>query len=140
MIFEIRPPVLIDGTKSGQDMGIQFISSLQVGGGTKLYDNALYARNWLQQNLRKDAINAVLILTDGDDSESNINLERLAAELKNSGFSTDQRIAFFTVGYGKEGEFNPDALKKIADLNGGYYSQGNPETISRLMADLQVEF
>ena len=121
-------------------MGIQFISSLQVGGGTKLYDNALYARNWLQQNLRKDAINAVLILTDGDDSESNINLERLAAELKNSGFSTDQRIAFFTVGYGKEGEFNPDALKKIADLNGGYYSQGNPETISRLMADLQVEF
>ena len=30
------------------------------------------------------------------------------------------------MGYGKEGEFNPDALKKIADFNGGYYSQGNP--------------
>ena len=132
-----RPPVLIEGTKSGQDMGIQFLSSLQVGGGTKLYDSALYARNWLQ-HLRKNAINAVLILTDGDDSESNINLEQLAVELK-SGFSTDQ-IAFFTVGYGKEGEFNPDALQKIADLNGGYYSQGNPETISRLMADLQVDF
>lgn len=137
---EIRPPVLVDGTKAGRDRGIQFISNLAVGGGTKLYDSALYAQNWLQKNLRKDAINAVLILTDGDDSESSINLEQLAAKLKKSGFSTDQRIAFFTVGYGKEGEFNPDALKKIADLNGGYYSKGDPETISRLMADLQVEF
>lgn len=137
---DIRSPVLVDGTQAGRDRGIQFISSLAVGGGTKLYDSALYAQNWLQKNLRKDAINAVLVLTDGDDSESRINLEQLAAELKKSGFSTDQRIAFFTVGYGKEGEFNPDALKKIADLNGGYYSKGDPETISRLMADLQVEF
>jgi Ca-activated chloride channel family protein len=136
----IRPPVLVDGTSSGRDRGLQFISSLEVGGGTKLYDSALYARNWLRNNLRQDAINAVLILTDGDDSESRISLDRLGEELKKSGFSTDQRIAFFTVGYGNEGEFSPEALKKIADLNGGYYSKGDPETISRLMTDLQVEF
>ncbi|RCJ29222.1 Mg-chelatase subunit ChlD [Nostoc minutum NIES-26] len=136
----IRPPVLVDGTPQGRDRGLQFISSLDVEGGTKLYDAALYARNWLQQNLRKDAINAVLILTDGEDSESKINLNQLSEELKQSGFSTDQRISFFTVGYGKEGEFNPKALKTISELNGGYYSKGDPETISRLMADLQVEF
>ncbi|MFN6571944.1 VWA domain-containing protein [Dendronalium sp. ChiSLP03b] len=136
----IRPPVLVDGTPQGRDRGLQFISSLAVEGGTKLYDAALYARNWLQQNLRKDAINAVLILTDGEDSESKINLNQLSEELKKSGFSTDQRISFFTVGYGKEGEFNPKALKTIAESNGGYYSKGDPETISRLMADLQVEF
>lgn len=137
---EIRPPVLVDGTQQGRDRGLEFISGLQVDGGTKLYEAALYARNWLQQNLRKDAINAVLLLTDGEDSGSQISLEELGAELQKSGFSTDQRIAFFTVGYGEEGEFNPDALKKIAELNGGYYSKGNPETIDRLMADLQVEF
>ena len=137
---EIRPPVLVDGTPAGRDRGIQFISSLTVSGGTKLYDSALYARNWLQQNLRPDAINTVLILTDGEDSESNISLNKLSEELKKSNFSSDERIGFFTVGYGKEGDFNPEALKKIADLNGGYYSKGDPETISRLMADLQVEF
>ncbi len=137
---EIRPPVLVDGTPAGRDRGIQFISSLTVSGGTKLYDSALYARNWLQQNLRPDAINAVLILTDGEDSESNISLNKLSEELKKSNFSSDERIGFFTVGYGKEGDFNPEALRKIADLNGGYYSKGEPETISRLMADLQVEF
>ncbi len=136
----INEPVLVEGTKQGRDRGIEFISSLQAGGGTRLYDSALYARNWLRQNLRPDAINAVLILTDGEDSGSQISLDQLAKELEKSGFSSDQRIAFFTVGYGKQGEFNPNALKKIAELNGGYYRKGDPETISTLMTNLQVEF
>ncbi len=137
---EIRAPILIDGTPQGRDRGIQFLSSLQAQGGTKLYDTVLYARNWLQKNRRKDAINAVLVLTDGEDSGSSIGLDQLSGELQKSGFSSDQRIAFFTIGYGQEGEFDPEALKKIADLNGGYYSRGEPETIARLMSDLQVEF
>ncbi|BAY35766.1 hypothetical protein NIES2111_00820 [Nostoc sp. NIES-2111] len=137
---EIRQAVLVDGTPAGRDRGLQFISSLKADGGTKLYDAALQARNWLQKNRRPEAINAVLILTDGEDSGSGISLDQLSTELQKSGFSTDQRIGFFTVGYGKEGEFNPDALKKIAESNGGYYSKGDPETISRLMSDLQVEF
>jgi Ca-activated chloride channel family protein len=137
---EIREPVLADGTPQGRDRGLQFVSSLQANGGTKLYDSTLSAQQWLQKNLRKNAINAVLVLTDGEDSESAITLDALGAELKKTGFSGDQRIAFFTVGYGNEGEFNPEALKQIADLNGGYYSKGNPETIAQLMSNLQVEF
>ncbi len=137
---EIRTPVKVNGTPQGQASGMQFIGNLRADGGTRLYDSALEARNWLEQNLRKDAINAVVILTDGDDSGSKINLEQLRQELEKSNFSSDKRIAFFTVGYGNEGEFNPDVLKQIAELNGGYYRKGNPETISTLMADLQVEF
>lgn len=137
---EIRPPVIVDGTPQGRDRGLQFVSGLKADGGTRLYDSALEARNWLQKNLRKDAINAVLILTDGDDSESTTSLQQLSAELKKSGFNSDQRIGFFTVGYGKEGEFNPQVLKQIAELNGGYYAKGDPETIAKVMSDLQVEF
>lgn len=137
---QLRSPVVVDGTPQGRERGLQFINSLQVEGGTKLYDAALYARNWLQQNLRQDGINAVIILTDGDDTESAINVDQLAAELQKSGFATEQRIAFFTIGYGNEGDFNPEALKKIANLNGGYYFKSEPESISRLMADLQLEF
>jgi Ca-activated chloride channel family protein len=136
----IRPPVKITGTPEGRNQALQFIAGLKADGGTRLYDAALEARNWLQQNLRPDAINAVLILTDGEDSGSTVSLEQLGAELQKSGFSSDQRIAFFTVGYGQAGEFNPDALKQIAELNGGYYREGNPATIATLMSDLQVEF
>jgi Ca-activated chloride channel homolog len=136
----IRSPILVDSTPQGRDRGLQFISGLQADGGTKLYDSVLAAQKLLQSKLQKDAINAVLVLTDGNDSDSTITLDTLGTELKKTGFSSDQRIAFFTVGYGNEGEFNPDALKQIAELNGGYYSKGNPETIAQLMSNLQVEF
>ena len=79
-------------------------------------------------------------MTDGEDSESGITLDQLGQELSRSGFSSDQRIAFFTVGYGNEGEFDAGALEQIAQLNGGYYRKGDPATIAQLMADLQVEF
>ncbi|MEL7244001.1 MAG: VWA domain-containing protein [Cyanobacteria bacterium J06573_2] len=137
---DIRPPVKVNGSPQGQASGMQFIGNLRADGGTRLYDSALQARNWLEKNLRKDAINAVVILTDGDDSGSDINLQQLSQELEKSNFNSDKRIAFFTVGYGNEGEFNPKVLKQIAELNGGYYRKGDPETISTLMADLQVEF
>ncbi|MEM9165355.1 MAG: VWA domain-containing protein, partial [Cyanobacteria bacterium P01_F01_bin.4] len=137
---EIRPPVLVDGSPNGRNRGLQFVSSLQANGGTRLYDSALEARNWLQQNLRAEAINAVLILTDGEDSESAMSLNQLGEKLQESGFNSDQRIAFFTVGYGREGDFDPEALEEIASLNGGYYRKGDPATISELMADLQLEF
>jgi Ca-activated chloride channel homolog len=137
---QIRAPVVVEGTPQGKVKGIEFVSNLQAEGGTELYDAAIYGRNWLSQNLRKDGINAVVILTDGEDSGSKVSLNELKTELQKSGFSSDQRIAFFTVGYGKAGEFNPDVLKQIADLNGGYYSQGDPTSIARLMANLQTEF
>jgi Ca-activated chloride channel family protein len=137
---QIRTPVIVDGTPEGQNRGFQFISALNADGGTRLYEAALAGRNWLLQNLRPDAINAVVILTDGEDSESSLSLEGLKQELAKTGFTSDKRIAFFTVGYGKEGEFNPQVLQQIAEGNGGYYKKGDPDSISRLMADLQVEF
>lgn len=137
---EIRPPIQVNGTPEGRDRGMQFITSLKADGGTRLYDAALFARNWLIKNPRKDAINAVVILTDGEDSGSQIDLNKLRQELQKSGFNSDERIAFFTVGYGNEGEFKPKILQEIAQLNNGYYRRGDPATISTLMSDLQVEF
>ncbi|HEY9628725.1 MAG TPA: VWA domain-containing protein [Coleofasciculaceae cyanobacterium] len=136
----IRSPVLVDGSPEGQTKGIEFISSLSVEGGTSLYDASFYARNWLRKNLRPDAINAVLVLTDGQDTDSGMSLDQLATDLAKSGVESDQRISFFTVGYGNEGEFDAGALEKIAQATGGYYSRGDPESISRVMQNLQLEF
>jgi len=136
----IRDPVVIDGTSQGKARGLEFISSLQADGGTKLYDAALDAQNWLLKHLRPDAINAVLILTDGMDEGSKVPLDQLTAKLKESGFEGDQRISFFTIGYGQEGDFDPTALQQIAQSTSGYYSKGDPETISKVMDNLQLEF
>jgi len=136
----IKPPVTVNGTVEGRNRGIEFIGNLKADGNTKLYDATLEARNWLRDNLRSDAINAVVVLTDGEDSGSTTSLEQLNQELEQTGFNSDQRIAVFTIGYGNQGEFDAQVLQQIAELNGGYYREGNPETISTLMSDLQVEF
>jgi Ca-activated chloride channel homolog len=137
---EIRNPVQVDGTPQGRDRALQFISSLSANGGTSLYDATLAGRNWLFTNFKPEAINAVVVLTDGEDSGSKLNQDQLRQELEKSGFKTDKRIAVFTVGYGSDGEFNSTVLKEMAEQNGGYYRQGNPDSISNLMADLQTEF
>ncbi len=49
-------------------------------------------------------------------------------------------MPFLRLAMETKGEFNSTVLQEIADLNSGYYRQGDPETISTLMADLQVEF
>lgn len=136
----LREPITVDGTPAGKQRGMQFIAQLEAEGGTRLYDAALKARNWLQNNYQQDAINAVLILTDGEDSDSQISLNALTKQLEQNSFSSDRRIAFFTIGYGQEGEFNPQILQQLANLNGGYYRKGDPQTIAQVMSDLQLEF
>jgi len=78
----------------------------------------------------------MVVLTDGEDNRSNITLPQLEQKLRQSGLNTDERIGIFTIGYGEEGEFNPQVLQRIATVSGGYYQLGKPETIASVMADL----
>jgi len=136
----IGNPVLVDGTPEGRDRGLQFAGSLRAEGGTRLYDATVFGRNWLAENYRPEAINAVLVLTDGEDSGSQLRLDGLQQQLSETNFESDRRISVFTIGYGGKGDFQADILKQMAEPNGGYFSQGNPDTIANLMADLQLEF
>jgi len=137
---EVREPVIVEGNAAGRSAGLQFVGNLNADGDTRLYDAALTARDWLQANSKPEAINAVLVLTDGNDSGSTISFADLEQQLQSSGFGSDDRIAFFTVGYGEEGSYDATALEQVAQLNGGYFKKGDPATISQLMADLQLEF
>ncbi|WAS06054.1 VWA domain-containing protein [Gloeomargaritales cyanobacterium VI4D9] len=137
---QVDAPIFIRGDAAGKQQGLAFVNNLRAQGSTALYDAVLAAQTWLRQNLRPSAINAVVVLTDGEDTSSRIKLPQLEQQLRQSGLNTDERISFFTIGYGEEGEFNPEALQRIATINGGYYKLGKPETIANVMADLQLEF
>ncbi|MCS7030589.1 MAG: VWA domain-containing protein [Gloeomargarita sp. SKYG116] len=136
----VDEPIFIRGDAAGKQRGLAFVNSLRAEGATALYDAVWTALTWLRQNLRPAAINAVVVLTDGEDTNSQIRLSELEQQLQQSSFKSDERIGFFTVGYGEAGEFNPRVLQQIATLGGGYYKHGKPETIAAVMADLQLEF
>ncbi|MDM7952958.1 MAG: VWA domain-containing protein [Cyanobium sp. CZS 25K] len=148
----LRPPVVVTGSSpasgpgSGHgsapdgDPGGRFIASLEAEGGTVLYDAIQQGRDWLRLTRRPGEILAVVVLTDGQDNGSRLSLEGLGSELKRSGFASDERIGVFTLGYGNQGDFDADVLRRIAESNGGDFSTGTADSIRRRMEDLQMAF
>ncbi|AFY27960.1 VWA domain-containing protein [Cyanobium gracile] len=137
----LRPPVVVTGAGSaGGAAGASFIASLDAEGGTVLYDAIRQGRDWLRSTRRPGEILAVVVLTDGQDNGSRLSLEGLGGELKRSGFASDERIGVFTMGYGNQGDFDPDVLRRIAESNGGDFTTGTADSIRRRMEDLQMAF
>ncbi len=137
---QLRPPVVVRGGGIDAEKASRFVGQLEAGGGTALYDAVRQGRDWLRLTHRPGEILAVVVLTDGQDTGSRISLEALGTELKQSGFGGDERIGVFTMGYGNQGEFDADVLKRIAVSNGGEFATGTPESIRRRMEDLQMAF
>jgi len=141
----LRPPVVVTGGSAaggpaGGAEGARFIASLDAEGGTVLYDAIRQGRDWLRSTRRPGEILAVVVLTDGQDNGSRLSLEGLGGELKRSGFASDERIGVFTMGYGNQGDFDPDVLRRIAESNGGDFTTGTADSIRRRMEDLQMAF
>jgi Ca-activated chloride channel family protein len=136
----LRPPVVVTGAGADGERAGRFIAGLEAEGGTLLYDAIRQGRDWLRSTRRPGEILAVVVVTDGQDNGSRLPLEGLASELQSSGFASDERIGVFTMGYGQEGEFNPDVLRRIAESNGGEFATGTPDSIRRRMEDLQLAF
>jgi Ca-activated chloride channel homolog len=138
----VRPPVVLQGGGGSPDAdrAQQFVGSLVADGGTVLYDAVREGRDWLQSTRRPGEILAVVVLTDGKDNGSRLNLESLGTELARSGFRGDERIGVFTIGYGGEGDYDAGVLRRIAESNGGEFAAGTPDSIRRRMEDLQMAF
>jgi Ca-activated chloride channel family protein len=141
----LRPPVVVTGGgaaggPAGGAAGARFIASLDAEGGTVLYDAIRQGRDWLRSTRRPGEILAVVVLTDGQDNGSRLSLEGLGGELKRSGFASDERIGVFTMGYGNQGDFDADVLRRIAESNGGDFTTGTADSIRRRMEDLQMAF
>ena len=136
----VREPVELRGGPADAAKAMTFVSGLSAEGGTRLYDAVEAGRNWLRRTRRPGEILAVVVLTDGNDSGSRLSLQALEAELRRSGFASDDRIGVFTIGYGSSGEYNADALRRIAESNGGVFVEGTPDSILKRMEQLQLSF
>jgi Ca-activated chloride channel family protein len=136
----VREPVVLRGGRADAAKAMTFVSGLRAQGGTRLYDAVEVGRNWLRRTRKPGEILAVVVLTDGIDSESKLSLQALEADLRRSGFASDDRIGVFTIGYGSSGEYDADALRRIAESNGGVFVEGTPVSILKRMEQMQLSF
>jgi Ca-activated chloride channel family protein len=116
---------------------LQQIDSLFAGGGTALYDSIDSAYQHMAEKSGNDnKIQAVVVLTDGEDTQSQMKLDELMQRIKYNGET--RAIHVFTIAYGKDAR--KDILKQIADATQAKSYQGDPRNIVEVFRDISTFF
>jgi Ca-activated chloride channel family protein len=116
---------------------ISQIDALFAEGGTALYDSIDSAYQQLASaGTEGSKIQAVVVLTDGDDTQSRMKLDELMQHIQYNGES--RAIHIFTIAYGKDAR--KDILQKIADATQAKFYQGTPQNIVEVFRDISTFF
>lgn len=110
-------------------------------GGTPLYDAISDAYTYMQDHAEPGRINAIVVLTDGDDTDSNTSLESLLIQLNSSNKEggNDAQVRIFPIAYGAEA--NKDVLSQIAKASGGQmFDATDPTKIDTVFASVINNF
>jgi Ca-activated chloride channel homolog len=121
---------------NGRESMARTIEGLFPNGGTALYDAIDTAYQYLLDNPKADKISALVVLTDGADTNSNTSLEDLLNRIR---FDNETRtIRVFTIGYGSDAK--KDVLKMIADATQAKFYEGTPENIQSVFKEISTFF
>lgn len=112
------------------------VDNLKADGGTRLYDSIADAYRQLLTQPKQDRINAIVVLTDGQDTGSERKIDQLLSELQSN--VSESGIRVFTIGYGKGA--NPDVLKKIAEQTRAKFYEGTTQNIRTVLRDIATFF
>jgi Ca-activated chloride channel family protein len=114
------------------------ISALQAGGGTALYRATSDAVSAVQSSWDLTRINAVVLLTDGQNSDPNdSDLDALLRSLESQPAAST--VPVFTIGYGQDADLS--TLKRISQAsNGRSYNAPDPAHIGTVFADVISNF
>ena len=74
------------------------VRNLIAEGGTAFYDATVESFDAVRAQKAKDSINAVVLLTDGDDTDSQRTIDEVVAHLEGQGDSAN-RVGVFTIAY-----------------------------------------
>jgi Ca-activated chloride channel family protein len=113
------------------------ISSLFADGGTELYDSidAAY-QHLLEKGSTNEQIRAVVVLTDGADTESTEKLEDLLKHIQQN--SEQKPISIFSIAYGKDAR--RDVLQQISQSTQARMYEGTPKNIVEVFRDISTFF
>jgi Ca-activated chloride channel family protein len=134
------------GGTTRRDQLVNNVEGLAVDGGTGLYDTIAAAVNAIHSTVDSNAINAVVLLTDGRNQKDGgiQSVDALLAALHAS--STSQfPVRVFTIAYGSEADQTDKngktVLQEIAVGTGGAaYNAKDPTSIAAVLADVVSNF
>lgn len=112
------------------------IDGLLAEGGTALYDAIGAAYDQAGEGSSHDRIEAIVVLSDGDDRNSKIQLQALLERIGSHGKPAVARV--FTIAYGRDAQ--SEILQRIADATQAKFYAGKPEDIREMFKEISTFF
>lgn len=133
---DINKQVPIQPVGSGAEI-IKKVQSLQAGGGTALYQVTAQAAAAVRQNWDPERINAVILLTDGQNDDAYQDLDGVLRQLAQD--SQERQVPVFTIAYGSDADLK--TLQRIAAASHGRsYDAPDPSQVGGVFADVVSNF
>lgn len=123
---------------TGRATAKEKIAALWPQSGTALYDaiDEAYAAHMESKAKDAEKISAVVVLTDGADTDSSMSLDELLRKIR---FDNErQTIRVFTIAYGDDAK--KDVLQQIADATQAKFYVGNQQNIRQVLRDIATFF
>ena len=115
---------------------IRTISGLFAAQGTALYDAVAMAYDDLARRRDPRRISAIVVLSDGDDTDSRLELRELLDRIRADSEGGGARV--FTIGYGSGAR--KDVLEKIAEATRGRFYEGTTANIRTVFREISTFF
>jgi Ca-activated chloride channel family protein len=114
------------------------VGGIVEGGGTRLYDAALQAYQELLVNGDPRHIRALVILTDGMDTDSTNSLQEYLSQAGIAGEEGGNAIKVFTIAFGTDAD--TEILKQMAEITGGRQYNSDPASIDQIYREIATFF
>jgi Ca-activated chloride channel family protein len=138
-VFSDQANVLtpIDQLGPKRQQVLDSIGGVLADGNTLLFDTIAEQHKALQ-SLPSKNIKALVVLTDGKDTASQMNLDQLIHQVSLTGENAGAGVKIYTIAYGDDAD--PDGLTKIANAAGGKEYAGTPQNIQSVYTQISQFF
>jgi Ca-activated chloride channel family protein len=115
------------------------VRGLVADGGTAIYDATAAGFEQVRRLAGNGRINAVVVLTDGEDTDSHKNADDVVNAVRGQGDSSRQ-VRIFTIAYSAGAQGAEQALRNIAQASGGQEYKGDTEDIESVYRSISSFF
>jgi Ca-activated chloride channel family protein len=140
IVFSTQLSILTDLSELGSKRTeiTNRVSGVIEGGGTRVYDATLMAFQELEAKGNPKHIRAVIVLSDGQDTDSVANLREVKDTIGIGPEEGGNAPKLFTIAFGSDAD--TDVLKELAEITGGKQYSSDPESINQVYSEIATFF
>ncbi|MFL5865663.1 MAG: VWA domain-containing protein, partial [Thermoleophilaceae bacterium] len=135
----IQPLVPVGPFRTNRRLLESDTGQLIADGGTSVFDATIDGFDRVRALRDKTHINAVVVLTDGEDTDSSATADDVVAHVRGQGDSS-QQVRIFTIAYSADAEGAAQALDSISKASGGQPYKGDTEDIESVYKSISSFF